>query len=222
VLRVCIIERAGGEPVGFLAHPEFLWGDSLALWAYELKPGVSWWAPTPCVLRYLKAEGAGLPPYMQRDDQKPFERLYFAMGSDHPSYEVVREWLPRMRKPYSWYVRVPDLVSFLQHVAPVLEARLARSVMTGYSGELKLNFYRDGVKLALEEGHITEVEPWESPSEDAKSVEFPDFTFLQLLFGYRSLAELESAYTDCGARHESRLLINALFPKQASLVWPVS
>lgn len=221
-LRLCIIEQADGEPVGFLAHPEFLWGDSLALWTYELKPGASWWEVTPCVMRYLEAKGAEYPPYIESENQKSFERLVFVLGSEHPCYEIVSEWLPRMRKPYSWYVRVPDLPGFLQHIAPVLEARLARSVMVGYSGELKLNFYHDGVKMAFEKGCIADVVPWESPVGDAKSAEFPNLTFLQLLFGYRSFAELEAAYTDCGARHEMRLLLNALFPKQVSAVWPVS
>ena len=51
---------------------------------------------------------------------------------------------------------------------------------------------------------------------------FPDLTLLQLLFGYRSLEELEYAFADCGAEtHEARVLLNSLFPKQPSAVYTV-
>ena len=47
---------------------------------------------------------------------------------------------------------------------------------------------------------------------------FPDLTFLQLLFGYRSLEELDAAFADCYAKTEARILLNILFPKMASAV----
>ena len=51
---------------------------------------------------------------------------------------------------------------------------------------------------------------------------FPDLTFLQLLFGFRSLRELEAAFPDCLVRTpEARALLNALFPKTPSDIWPV-
>ncbi len=51
---------------------------------------------------------------------------------------------------------------------------------------------------------------------------FPDLTFLQLLFGYRSFDELDYAFADCFAEDEARPLVRALFPKQALDVWSVT
>ena len=52
---------------------------------------------------------------------------------------------------------------------------------------------------------------------------FPGLSFLQLLFGFRSLEELEAAFPDCFVRtHEVRALLTALFPKQASDVWALA
>jgi len=52
---------------------------------------------------------------------------------------------------------------------------------------------------------------------------FPGLSFLQLLFGFRSLEELEAAFPDCLVRtHEVRALLTALFPKQASDVWALA
>ncbi len=62
------------------------------------------------------------------------------------------------------------------------------------------------------------------PSADERrpSAMFPGLTFLQALFGCRSLPELEAAFPDCVVRGpEPRALLEALFPKQPSKVWPI-
>jgi len=49
-------------------------------------------------------------------------------------------------------------------------------------------------------------------------------TFLQLVFGWRTLAELRHAFTDVlvNGTDETRLLLETLFPKRASNLWPIS
>jgi hypothetical protein len=67
------------------------------------------------------------------------------------------------------------------------------------------------------------VEAWRPSHEDPGAAGFPGLTFLQLLFGYRTLDELQSAFTDCRVEDDdSRVLIEALFPKRPSAVWPIS
>jgi hypothetical protein len=95
--------------------------------------------------------------------------------------------------------------------------------MSGHSGELKLSFYRDGLRLVFEQGRLTEVAPWPVPESNQQwdGAEFPPLVFLQLIFGYRSLEELRHAFPDCYADEEPALLLNALFPKRVSLVFPL-
>jgi hypothetical protein len=155
------------------------------------------------------------------------------LGTDHPVRHVSH--LTADDGPYAFYVRVPDLPAFVRRVAPVLEARLTASALVGHTGELRLGFYREGLRLVFERGKLTGAEAW-TPSIDTAGVEnvlasgdvrrpsamFPPLTFLQLLFGYRSLGELEHAYADCVVRTvEARSLLNAIFPKQPSCVNPV-
>jgi hypothetical protein len=46
--------------------------------------------------------------------------------------------------------------------------------------------------------------------------------FLQLVFGYRSLDELDAWFPDCRIRtNEARVLLDVLFPRQPSFLWPV-
>jgi hypothetical protein len=132
--------------------------------------------------------------------------------------------LPRLRKPYAWYIRLADMPAFIRHIAPALEKNLAGSPFAGHSGELKLTFYRSGLKLAFEEGRLVSVEVCKpEPRPDSGDAAFPNLTFLQLLFGYRSLDELGYAFPDCWWEDDNAYgLLNALFPKQHSHIWAVT
>jgi GNAT superfamily N-acetyltransferase len=215
-----VIETARGERVGFLALSIRLWRGMLGVWVYELKPGVSWLAVTPSVVRYLWALGER---WAARDPARPMETLTFRLGDEHPLYRVYHKLASDRRRTYAWSVRVPDLTAFIRRVAPVLERRLAGSPLVGYGGELTASFYRSGLKLCFERGRVAYVESWQPTPEVRASARFPDLTFLQLLLGYRSLEELEYAFADClTANDEARALLEILFPKRSSDVWPVS
>jgi hypothetical protein len=216
-----IIERPDGEPVGYLTHPWYDWDFGLVANTYELKPGVSWLEVTPSVARYLWRTGgeyAGIGAH-------PIQRTVYGFwcGSEHPVYEVFRDRLPRIRDPYAWYLRVPDLPAFLRTLAPALEKRLAGSLLVGYRGEVKISFYRSGLRLAFEAGRLTAVEPWRPRPGDGGEAAFPDLSFLQLLFGYRTYEQLEQSYADCTYKDdETRVLLNTLFPKKPSSFIPLS
>jgi hypothetical protein len=216
-----MIETLVGEPVGFLAHPSLRWGSMIAVTIYEIQPGQSWGAITPSVIRYLLTTGEQLLP---EHGDEPFESFGFWLGMDHPVYHILREQLPRVRTPYAWYLRVADLPGFLKHIAPILEQRLQGSPLAGHHGELNITFYRSGLRLVFEGGRLSQINPWKpAPHGHSGDAAFPGLTFLQLLFGYRSLDELKYAFPDCWTSNDStHALLESLFPKQVSNVWPVS
>ncbi len=151
--------------------------------------------------------------------QKP-TTVYFALGEKHPAYDALGMINGIWRKPYAYFVRVPNLSRFLKHIQPVLERRLANSVMVGYSGSFKLNFYTSQLKIDFEAGRITAVEPYEPANFFDFDAFFPDLTFLQVLFGRRTIQELRHIYPDCYPHNvESALLLTILFPKQPSRVF---
>lgn len=217
-----VIETPQGEAVGFLAHPPFTWGKLLAAICYELKPGVSWGAVTPSVARYLYATGE---KYAEKEGkQSEFGSFGLWLGRDHPAYKVLQSALPRVRKPYAFYIRVPDVPGFIRHIAPALEQRLALSPYVGHTAEIDITFYSRGLKLGLEKGRIVKAEAWRPmPQGHSGVAAFPGLTFLQLLFGYRSFDELQAAFPDCWSESdEATGLLNALFPAQGSDVWPIA
>ncbi len=218
-LEMRIVESAGGEPVGYLAHVTRLWDTMMPANFFELKPGASWLAVAPSVMRYLQATGE---LYASRD-QKQLDSFAFWLGGDHPVYHAIADRLPKVRQPYAWYVRVPDLPGFLRRIAPALERRLASSVLAGYTGEVKISFYRSGLRLGFQQGRLSVVESWRPTPAERGTAALPDLTFLQLLFGYRSLEELRHAFADCRVdSDEIGGLLQALFPRRHSDMWPVA
>jgi hypothetical protein len=219
--QIMIIEDMSGNQVGYFQHPTYLGMTGLTAASYELQPGVSWLAVTPSVVRYLWQQGQ---EYAKRDS-RACTTFGFMLGLKHPVYEALRDSLPGVREPYAWYIRMPDLPAFIRHITPALEKRLAESIAVGYSGELKISFYRNGLRMVFEKGRLQIVESRKPKPEDEEdeSAAFPGLTFLQLLFGYRSFDELHYAFADCyWNNNESYCLLNILFPKKLSDVFPVA
>lgn len=215
----CMIDNKVGEPVGFFRHPGYHQQGSLAAARYELKPGISWLEATPSVVRYLWGKGL---EYAKRDGVE-FNSFGFVLGAAHPAYEALGNRLPTIRDPYAWYLRVPDVCGFLNHIKPVLERRLAESIGSGHSGEFRVSFYRSGLRFVIEKGKLTTIAPWEPSPEDGGVIAFPGLVFLQLLFGYRGYDELQYTFADCWCEsEEARALINILFPKKVSNVYPIA
>jgi GNAT superfamily N-acetyltransferase len=213
-----ILEDRRGRPIGYFQHLRFLYMNGLNLAGYELKPGASWLDVTPSVVRYLWETGEKVA---KRDGQS-CNSFRFMLGAEHPAYEALGDALPALRPPYAYYLRVPDLPGFIRHIASALERRLAESIAAGFSGELKISFYRDGLRMVFVRGRLKTVEAWKSTTKDDESAAFSDLTFLQLLFGYRSLNELCFAFKDCyWSNNTARVVLNALFPKHLSDVFPV-
>ena len=215
-----VVEDQAGELVGYLKHLGFVSNGSMNAVFYELKAGISWLDVTPSVVRYLWQKGQ---EYAKRDG-KVCTSFGFALGEQHPVYDAIKERLPNVRGSYAWYVRVPDLPGFLEHIKPVLENRLADLIVKGYSREMKISFYRTGLRIVVERGRITTIEPWKpNPPSEEGNIAFPNLTFLQLVFGYRSYEELHYAFPDCWCDDdEVRVLLTALFPKKASTIYPVA
>jgi hypothetical protein len=228
--EIRILERHG-EPVGYLAHVLELWGGSLVVTAWEVQAGVSWREAWLSALRYLV--DAGHASAAAHPGTRCTALSLWLLGTDHPLYQVTR--LQERDEGYAWYTRVPDVVAFLGAVAPALERRLAASPCAGHTGVVSLGFYTNGVRLTLERGAVKAVEYWRPelalsgiefgrPSSDPRRplAMFPGLTFLQLLFGFRGLRELEAAFPDCVVRtNDARALLEALFPKAPSDVWAV-
>jgi len=220
-----IIEPTAGEPVGMLRRGHRLRDGVMATGIYELRAGTPWPAVTPSVIRYLHATGE---EYVRRDGGEYSGGFALSLGVEHPAYGAMADRLPVVEPPDAWYLRVPDLPDFLRHVAPALEQRLKETIGAAHTGDLVLGFVHGGLRMRLEEGRISSVESRTPTQDDLSATDatvdalFPELVFLQLLFGFRSLEEIEYAYPDCKVTsNEARALLGALFPKRHSMVYAI-
>jgi len=217
--NILVMETTTGDAVGVVITPVILWDNRYFVAVFfELKEGVSWYAPTASLLRYLYSTGKAIAG----EQGKQFSHIALALGGEHPAYQVSETWLPTRRPTYAYFMRVPDLPAFLKHIGPALEKNLSRSLMAGYTGELKISFYRSGIILKLEKGRLLDVVSWKPGINEKITAAFPDHTFLHLVFGHRSLADLRYIYPDCYDEDDGRLILEALFPKQTSNVMALS
>jgi len=216
---ICIIETTEGTPAGCVWHIGTLWGSTLAVFYYELMPGYSWKEVTPSVIRYMMQTGE---EYAAKDEEptKTWEAFFFNLGSHHPVYSFFDTFLPRVNRPYAWYIRISNIPDFILHIAPALEKRLEGSELARHSGTLELNFYHSGTRLEFQDGKIVKAEPWQPSTEARGHLSFPGLSFIQLICGHRTFDELDAFYPDCssGANNEARALINVLFPKNPASV----
>jgi hypothetical protein len=190
---------------------------------FEIAPQFSWQEVTPSVMRELVRQAGE----MENDDKHPLGKLGWFLASNHPLYQIMSDRTAPLFDGYAWYVRVPNVPAFVKHIAPILEKRIAQSSLRGISETVRFNFYRDGMELIFEDGKIKDVQPWRATAGDYGqsgfgNAIFPELTFLKLLFGYKSRAELQVMFPDCIMDSDkTTALIDILFPKQVSNILPI-
>jgi hypothetical protein len=217
--NLVVIEIDDGELVGYAAIPPFPFLNRIR--EIAVLPGHSLRSACLFLSRHLKTQAtAG-----STETAGKVSGITFNLGATHPAYEALDQELGQLDPPYAWYIRVPELEAFLELIGPALEERLAGSVMAGYSGALRLNFYQSFMTLIFERGLLKEISTYEPKDFWDGDAYFPNLTFLQLLFGRRSMDELKHAHTDCftsNANAEAAVLINILFPRHHSNIVPLA
>ncbi len=167
-----MIETDDGRAVGMIrTSRELSWRGMFPVRMFSVIDGQSLRAVLPSALRWLKAQAEAAAAAAQ----KPLPTLHFELGEQHPVFEAAPELFHKITPSYAWYMRVADVPKFLNHIAPVLEQRLAHSALNGFSGEIKVTECVRGFKLKIEQGKIG-AEAW-TPDDTAHAM----FAALHLL-----------------------------------------
>ena len=118
-------------------------------------------------------------------------------------------------------MRVADVPAFVRSIASVLEHRLEASPAINYSGELRLDFYVEGVHISFKDGRVASVAPWRPDDDDDHGdAGMPRDAFLHLLLGNRRITELEATVADCSVNSDAGgLLLDVLFPRMPLDRW---
>lgn len=221
--RLQMIVDGTGKAYGyaFISSKRYRPGNNLEVYALDMLPQINLRAILPSVLRELHVYGSQLP-IRDITEQVQLAQISLNLGRAHPVYDALGNLAPLYEAPYAWYVRVRDVPAFLKQIAPVLERRLERSVVADYTGELKIDLYKGGLRLVFEHGKLMTAEDWRVPVYDSNAgAGCPALVFLQLLFCHRSLDELRQMFPDVWAEGDTEILLKALFPAQASAPLPL-
>jgi hypothetical protein len=210
-----IILDKQGQSLGAIMHPFYLDHGLSTLNFYELVDRASYFNITPAVIRYLWSAGIKFA----EESGKTCTGFNFALVGDHTAVKVAADRLPKKKRSYTWYIRVPELLSFLNLIRPALERNLANSDCCGYTGELRICQYVQGIEMKFERGKLVKIEMTSHPDEKKMDVSFPGLTFLQILFGWRDIHELCYAFPDCTLKEEKLCLVESVFPKAPSRIW---
>ena len=200
------------EPIGYAVHQTHPWGSQLPLRAFELLPGQSWLGPTAAVIAHAQ----------QAARDRSLAGVTLAWPDEHPALRCAYTCLaPPSGMNYGLYVRVPDLPAFLHAIVPVLDRRLAASPATNYSGDLRIDFYIEGLTMSFKDGRLASVVPWRpDDSDDHGDAGMPRDAFVHMLLGNRTVTELEGTVADCSVNTDvGGLLLDVLFPRMPLDRW---
>jgi hypothetical protein len=157
-----MIETSEGRPVGMIrTSQELSWRGMFPVRLFNVIEGQSLRAILPPALRWLKSEAERVAAAQQ----KPLPTLHFELGEQHPIFDAAPELFHKLIPSYAWYMRVADVPKFLNHVAPVLERRLAQSALNGFAGEIKVTEYVRGFALKIDRGRVS-AEAWTPDDND--------------------------------------------------------
>jgi hypothetical protein len=199
-------------PIGYVVNLSWRHFERVSVIAFELVPGRSWLEPTAAVLAALRERA-------RVHAAKP-KAVRLVLAPEHPAVRCAATRLSRgPGSSYGFYVRVPDVVRLLETITPVLEARLAESPGAGHTGRLAIDLYRYGLALSVTDGRITAIERVPS-SPDGADVALPVEAFLTVVFGGRSLVQVDREVADCQIQSDAgALLVDVLFPRMALGPW---
>lgn len=205
-----LITGKDGSPVGYIGF--MIWPVGLTIQEIACKTTQSMREFCLYVIRALNRWRLD----QNRTNKKKIERLIFYLGYAHMAYQALGSQLGRQGKSYAWYIRIPNIPKFLMHIRPVLERRLANSVMVNHTGQHKVNLYQEHFTLHFESGKMTSIKPYTPKLPQDGHTLFTRPEFIQLVCGHRSYEEINFIHVDCGGNAESRVLMDILFPKKAS------
>lgn len=216
-----IIVDKDGQGVGYVMLRPYMKEARIDLFDYVLGPETSFLVTFNDVMRGISAYIDDF--YKDNADNKP-TRISVAESVAEPFDQIVKYMSSGVVREsiYAWYLRVPDLARFIQHIKPVLEQRLVGSVAHRYTGEAKISFFdQTGLTIKFEDGCITEVTQGKMQWDKANAG-FAYHSFLNVLFGHRTVDELQHILPDNFASRDMKVLFSALFPKRRTGLNPIA
>lgn len=154
----------------------------------------------------------------ESDPGRAIKSVRVELQPNHPAFVFDNHALgPEPPSQYAWYVRVPDLASFVGKLAPAIDQRVASSLHAGFDGDVTIGVGNAALQLHFDAGRLTSTENLGRTSRHERIAYFGHASFMQILFGRRAIADIvrtnAEAYT--GSNADAHFL-QTIFPHQLS------
>lgn len=209
-----------GVPVGYYEFYVPTKRDMVRVDGLEISSTVNWLDAASSMLVDLKAMAEKIEPVAGGK----CEKIEFEFGSEHPALNMFDTQFGSEKNSYSWVVRVPDVAALVSHLTPVIEKRLADSDLRGWSGDLKISFYRSGLEMVFDDGKLTTAKNTGPIEGHEAHAHYPDLTFTKALFGQHSFTQLRAIHDDCFTHKRAHHVLQDILwgGQQASGVLPTN
>ena len=171
------IMELDGEPKAFYLYELFTKKDGIRVISLEIAPSVSWFDAATSMVGDLQE----LVKRFHPEGRERCEKIEFPFGREHPVYRIFDQPLGAPLNGYAWYVRIPDVAKLVMHLGPPLEKRLVNSEFRGWSGDIKITFFTDGINLSFKEGALASALPTGIIENQEATAGYPGLTFSRAL-----------------------------------------
>jgi GNAT superfamily N-acetyltransferase len=197
--------------IGYFRVRKSMWGPTLEFTEANVRSDGQLWGSQDAwmaVLRFGKRLAT----------ERKYSKLCFALPQSHPLVMVASYLGAEPERQYAWQIRMMDHADFVRRIAPALERRLAKSLLTGFTGDLIMNLMPRLIRLQVKEGRLVSVTD-KGGQQDPWGMRMPPLLLTQLLLGYRSYQEIMECHLDASVRPAARQLVDVLFPKADSFIY---
>ena len=172
------IMELDGDPKAFYLYELFTKKDGIRVISLEIAPSVSWFDAATSMVGDLQE----LVKRFHPEGRERCEKIEFPFGREHPVYRIFDQPLGAPLNGYAWYVRIPDVAKLVMHLGPPLEKRLVNSEFRGWSGDIKITFFTDGINLSFKEGALASALPTGIIENQEATAGYSGLTFSRALF----------------------------------------
>ena len=95
------------------------------------------------------------------------------------------------------------------------------SAARGFSGVFDVNLFRSGFTLGIKRGKIEEIADFSPRDVFDGNPRFPEWAFLQLVFGRRRFRDLAEEHPDVFGDRKAAAVFDGLFPPFTGTLWKV-
>jgi hypothetical protein len=188
----------------------------LAVMGAGLRSDQSWYQVLPGFLQALTAHRSAV--WMTSVTITELSGITFMLDPTHPLVAQLRYGYQTETEPaYAWYVRIDDYERLFEAIRPIIEARLRRSSMRGFSGAITVSLYGTAFTLHWSGGSLVRVEPTPlGVMGNGADAGYPADTFVMQVFGRNSFREIKQWHHEAWASPTAEQLLSIQFPTGTS------